>query len=233
MEPQRRGQYGELLGDESAKRPECGIGLEPGAHRADFADAARELLRQQADDDAQDVVDQAHPALDPAHRARELDRVGAQRIGRGAEARRLLGVGHHRFKGVELTGQPSGQAVRQQTEGGVALRTVPASNVCPARSLARVGAVAGERTSSLRMLRTALKPCIAPRLGPNPTSATRGQNACNALISRPRKPKVGTTRSRAGGGRTRGQTQMRGGGWSGRFSLSCWRRSWWSGSGWV
>ena len=66
-----------------------------------------------------------------------------------------------------------------------------------------------------------------------PTSATRGQNACNALISRPRKPKVGTTRSRAGGGRTRGQTQMRGGGWSGRFSLSCWRRSWWSGSGWV
>ena len=67
----------------------------------------------------------------------------------------------------------------------------------------------------------------------SPTSATRGQNACNALISRPRKPKVGTTRSRAGGGRTRGQTQMRGGGWSGRFSLSCWRRSWWSGSGWV
>ena len=41
---------------------------------------------------------------------------------RCAEARRLLGVGHHRFKGVELTGQPSGQAVRQQTEGGVALR---------------------------------------------------------------------------------------------------------------
>ena len=82
---------------------------------------------------------------------------------RCAEARRLLGVGHHRFKGVELTGQPSGQAVRQQTEGGVALRTVPASNVCPARGLARVGAVAGERTSSLRVLRIALKPCIASR----------------------------------------------------------------------
>ena len=50
---------------------------------------------------------------------------------------------------------------------GTGLRTVPASNVCPARGLARVGAVAGERTSSLRVLRTALKPCIAPRLGPN------------------------------------------------------------------
>ena len=45
----------------------------------------------------------------------------------------------------------------------------------------------------------------------SPTSATRGQNACNALISRPHKPKVGTTRPRAGR-RTRGQTQMRGGG---------------------
>ena len=31
----------------------------------------------------------------------------------------------------------------------------------------------------------------------NPTSATRGRNACNALISRPHEPKVGTTRPRA------------------------------------
>ena len=35
--------------------------------------------------------------------------------------------------------------------------------------------------------------------GPSPTSATRGQNAHNPLISGSRKPKVGTTRPRAEG----------------------------------
>ena len=34
---------------------------------------------------------------------------------------------------------------------------------------------------------------------PSPTSATRGQNAHNSLISGSRKPKVGTTRPRAEG----------------------------------
>ena len=61
----------------SAQCSERGIGLEACAHRADFGDAARELLRQQADDDVQDVVSEPRPAFDPAHRARELDRVDA------------------------------------------------------------------------------------------------------------------------------------------------------------
>ena len=167
MEPQRCGQYGELFGDESAQRPERGLGLEPSAHRAHFGDAAGKLLGEQPDDDTQDVVDEPHPALDPAHCPRELDRVGAQRIGRGAEARRLLGVSHHRFEGVELTGQPSRQTVRQQADGGVALGAVPASNPCPARCLARIGAVACQRTSPVGVIRTALEACSAPRLGSN------------------------------------------------------------------
>ena len=55
----------------------------------------------------------------------------------------------------------------------------------------------------------------------SPSSATRRQKACNVLIFRSRKPKVGTTRHRAGE-RGRGtQTQIRGGGWAGKFSLSC------------
>ena len=55
----------------------------------------------------------------------------------------------------------------------------------------------------------------------SPSSATRRQNACNVLIFRSRKPKVGTTRHRAGERGRGAQTQIRGGGWAGKFSLSC------------
>ena len=59
--------------------------------------------------------------------------------------------------------------------GGVAFGAVPASDSCPARGLdarrCRGGrtnsAVAGERTSPVRMIRTALETCIAPRLSPD------------------------------------------------------------------
>ena len=69
------------------------------------------------------------------------------------------------FDMVKARGQPRGQTVGQQAEGGVALGAIPASDACPARGLARVGAVACQRTSSVRMIRTPLKACIAPRLG--------------------------------------------------------------------
>ena len=140
------------------------------------------------------MVDQQHSALDPAYRAREPDRVAAQRIGRCAAARGPLGMRHHRFERIEFTGQPRGQTVRQQAEGGVALGAVPASDLRPARGLARVGAVACQRTSAVRVIRAALKPCIAPRLGPNvslageprlipklqPAAARRGRSPARA-----------------------------------------------------
>ena len=88
------------------------------------------------------MVDQQHSALDPAYRAREPHRVAAQRIGRCAAARGPLGMRHHRFDVIEFARQPRGQTVRQQAEGGVALGAVPASDLRPARGLARVGAVA-------------------------------------------------------------------------------------------
>ena len=112
-------------------------------------------------------MDQPHPALDPAYRAREPDRVAAQRIGRCAAARSPLGMRHHRFDVIEFARQPRGQTVRQQAEGGVALGAVPASDLRPARGLARVGAVACQRTFAVRVIRAAIEPCIAPRLGPN------------------------------------------------------------------
>ena len=167
VEPQRCGQCAELRGGEGAQRHERGVGVEPGAYRTHLGDAPGEALGKQADDDRQDVMDQPDPALDPAHRSRELDRVGAQRIARRAQARGLLGVRHHLFDLIEGARKPCGQAIGQQAEGGVAFGAVPASDSCPARGLARVGAVAGERTSPVRMIRTALEACIAPRLSPN------------------------------------------------------------------
>ena len=62
VEPQWCGQHGELLGDERAQCSERGLGFEACAHRADFADAARELLGKQPDDDAQDRVNEPSPA---------------------------------------------------------------------------------------------------------------------------------------------------------------------------
>ena len=78
-----------------------------------------------------------------------------------------LGVRHHRFEGIEGARKPSGQTVGQQAEGGVTFGAVPASDACSARGLARVGPVAGQRTSPVGVIRTAIEACIAPRLGSN------------------------------------------------------------------
>ena len=139
-------------------------------------------------------MDQPHPALDPAYRAREPHRVAAQRIGRCAAARGPLGMRHHRFERIEFTGQPCSQTVRQQAEGGVALGAVPASDLRPARGLARVGAVACQRTSAVRVIgqRSSLASRhasaltypspVSPRLIPKlqPAAARRGRSPARA-----------------------------------------------------
>ena len=142
VEPQRSGQHGELRVGQRTQRSQRGVGVEPCTHRAHLGDAPGEVLGQQPDDDTQDVMDEAHSARDPAHRPRELDGIAAQRIGRGGQARRLFGVGHHLLDLVQLTWKPCGQTVRQPAESGVALTTVPASDMRSARGLARIGAVA-------------------------------------------------------------------------------------------
>ena len=215
LKPQRCGQHGELLGEPGAKRPERGLGLKPGTHRPHLGDAPGERFGEQPDDDLQDVMDQTHSAPHPAHRSRELDRIAAQRIARRGQARGLLGVGHHLFDLVELPRKPCGQTLRQQAERGVALRAVPASNLRPARTLARVGAVACQRTAPVRVVRAALKPCIAPRLGPNvclagkprlvaklqPAVARRGCSPVRAFsFGSQRAPTLRRARSGAKGG---------------------------------
>ena len=150
-----------------ARHPEPCRRLGEGAHRDHLSDASLELLGQQPDDEAQGVADQHHSAPDPTYRAREPDRVAAQRIGRRAVARGLLGMRHYRFDVIQGAREPGRQTIRQQAEGCVALGAVPASDLRPARGLARVGAVACQRTSAVRVIRAALETCIAPRLGPN------------------------------------------------------------------
>ena len=167
IKPQRRGQDRELRGGEGAQRPQRGVGVEPSAHCPHLGDAPGEVLGEQTDDEGQDVVDKTDPAPDPTHRPWKPDRIGAQRIGRRGKARGLLGGGDDRFEHIESPGQPRGQAVGQQAEGGVTLGAVPASDACPARGLARTGAVACQRTSPVRGIRTPLKACIAPRPGRN------------------------------------------------------------------
>ena len=49
----------------------------------------------------------------------------------------------------------------------MALWAIPAGHLRAGRGLARVGGVACQRTSPVRVIRAALKPCITPRLGPD------------------------------------------------------------------
>ena len=68
----------------------------------------------------------------------------------------LLG-GRDRCERIGGAGQPCGQAVRQQADSGVTLGAVPASDAYPEQGFARVGAVACQRTSTVRSIRTPLK----------------------------------------------------------------------------
>ena len=115
----------------------------------------------------QEAANETDPASDPAYGAGEVDSVAAQRLRRLRQAPRAFGVGDDRFQRIEGSRQPRRQTIGQKAEGRVALTAIPASNLRAARGLPRVGAVACQRTSAVRVIRAALKPCIAPRLGPN------------------------------------------------------------------
>ena len=127
----------------------------------------RILSGDQADDPRQGVIDQPHPAPDPAHGAGKLDRVAAQLVRRRGQAGRALGNGHHRFQRIQRARQPGRQTVGQQAEGRVGLRAVPASDPHTPRRLALIRAVPCQRAAAARMVRAPLKPCIAPCPGGN------------------------------------------------------------------
>ena len=91
---------------------------------------------------------------------------------RSSFARRLqvlsaFGRDHNRFQIVERARQPRRQTVRQKADGRMALTAIPTRNLRAGRGLPPVGAVACHGTSAVRVIGAALKPCIAPRFGPN------------------------------------------------------------------
>ena len=152
---------------QTAQRQQRRLGGKTLAERGHVGATARELFRQQANHMPQGVGHRAHAALHPAHRAGQFDGIRAQLVCRLDQTRRLLGNRDHRFQLLEGPWQPRSQAIGQQTECGVRLRTVPAGNPCAGRCRAWVGAVTGERASAVGVIGAPLQPCSAPGFGAN------------------------------------------------------------------
>ena len=168
VESQGGGECGELRVGQPTQRSQCGVGLEPRAHRAHLGDAPGERFGQQPDDEQSGRDGRDAPGARPsASRPQARPRRGA------AHWPRRPGSGRARRTPPPLrpvSSSPGSRAARQsgsRLKGGVALGAVPASDPCPARALARVGAVACQRTSPVGMIRTPLEGCRAPRLGLN------------------------------------------------------------------
>ena len=162
---QRHRQHGQVRREQTTQLHQRPAGAEVRTKRDEPGDAECEPFRPQFGDGGQETTNKTYPASDPAYGAREFDRVATQRFRCRRQAPRALGMGDDRFQRVEGSGKTCRQTVWQQAESRVALPAIPASNLRATRGLPRVGAVACQRTSAVRVIRAALKPCIAPRSG--------------------------------------------------------------------
>ena len=135
-------------------------------------------MRQHALHQSQDVLHQTHTAAHPAHRSGKLDGVAAQLIGSRHQTRRLLGSRYDLFQFCEGSWQPRCQAIRQQAEGGVRFSAIPARYLRAHRRPARIGAVARQRASATRVIRTPFghRSSLASR---HPSALTYCSPVCN------------------------------------------------------
>ena len=135
-------------------------------------------MRQHALHQSQDVLHQTHTAAHPAHRSGKLDGVAAQLIGSRHQTRRLLGSRYDLFQFCEGSWQPRCQAIRQQAEGGVRFSAIPARYLRAHRRPARIGAVARQRASATRVIRTPFghRSSLASR---HPSALTFCSPVCN------------------------------------------------------
>ena len=135
-------------------------------------------MRQHALHQSQDVLRQTHTAAHPAHRSGKLDGVAAQLIGSRHQTRRLLGSRYDLFQFCEGSWQPRCQAIRQQAEGGVRFSAIPARYLRAHRRPARIGAVARQRASATRVIRTPFghRSSLASR---HPSALTFCSPVCN------------------------------------------------------
>ena len=183
-----------MRGSHLAQPGECRIGSESVTEGEDRRGAAGEALGQQAAYRTQRAAYQADPAPQPAHGPRRFRATGTHRRRGGGHAREPFGRDHGVLEFSERTRQPRRQAVRQQTEGGVALGTVPAGDARAGWGLACVGAVPRQRAAATGMVRAAHQGCIAPALGRNvllagkPRPKTKLHPAAARRSHRPRGP---------------------------------------------
>ena len=124
------------------------------------------VLGVDATQDLEHPVYSLHSAPGPADRARQLH-LGAQSIGGRLEAGGLFDGQHDLFYRHQRTRQPGGQTIRQQREGALALRAIPASNAGSRRHQPLVGAVAGKTATASRMQWTVFQTCITPCFAAN------------------------------------------------------------------
>ena len=172
----------------SATRVRSALSAGCGAGFPHLGDAPGKVFGEQPDDDAQDVMDETHPALDPAHRARELDRIAASSL---AAAARLGASSAWATTCSTSSNSPGNRAARHS---GSRLKVVWLSGNTSEQSSRRAGSCA-RRCRGLPahppLIRAALKPCIAPRLGPNVFLAgePRLYRSCNRpFVASPRGP---------------------------------------------
>ena len=184
-EAERRRQHRQQRGGQGAQRHQRRIGIQALAAGAQREVAAGEVLRQQADNLLQHLPHQAQAAAQPAQGAGQLD-VVAQAVGGLLPTRRPLGAHDGLLQLLQRSGQPRRQAVRQQAEGGVTLRAVPARDQRAGRLPALVGAVAGKRaTAGFGMIGAPVEPCITPRFGGNVLLAGEPRLVAKLHRSRP------------------------------------------------
>ena len=101
--------------------------------------------------DHQGRLHELEAAPNPPHGQRQLD-VGAQPIGRGFDAPRGCGVSHDALEIIQITGEATGQAIRQEAEGLTRRRAVVARHAHPRWRLTR-GGCHGKATTGMRMAR--------------------------------------------------------------------------------
>ena len=102
------------------------------------------------------------PASCPTHCAYQAHIIGARVIGRGLQARGLLGECNHRFERNQRARQPSGQTIRQQAERAMSFSAIPASDSSAGRNFPLIGGVAAKRTTALRVQGATLQSCLTP-----------------------------------------------------------------------
>jgi len=166
MESQRRRQMGELSVCRSAQRHQHGVMAGAFTNGRGLNGTASQMPWQQTDEYQEAALHETHAPAQPAQGPWQFD-IQAQGICGGLKAWSAFDYGHDMFEFIEGARQPRCQTIRQQAEGHVAFRTVPAGDPRPRRRLAGVGAVAGQGTSAPRMIRTARKACFPPGLAAN------------------------------------------------------------------